>query len=67
MTRRRPSATNTLKYKVVGDNTWYTTTWGQASAIGLTVYFYSATEPTADGNYWHYDNNGKIIVWVKND
>ena len=61
------SATNTLKYKVVGDNTWYTTTWGQAGAIGLTVYFYSATEPTADGNYWHYDNNGKIIVWVKND
>ncbi len=37
-----------------------------------TKYFYSETEPklnadgTAyDGNYWHYDANGNIVVWKK--
>ena len=29
-----------------------------------TLYFYSETEPTKDGNYWHYDTDGKTpIVW----
>ncbi len=37
-----------------------------------TRYYYSETEPTLnaegtayDGNYWHYDNNGEIVVWTK--
>lgn len=29
-----------------------------------TVYYYSETEPSADGNYWHYVD-GEPCVWVK--
>jgi len=33
-----------------------------------TIYYYSATEPTDDGNYWHYDTDGKTpVVWTKQD
>ncbi len=28
-----------------------------------TIYYYSETMPTEDGNYWHYDANGEIAVW----
>ncbi len=28
-----------------------------------TCYYYSKTEPTTTGNYWHYDENGNIAVW----
>ncbi len=28
-------------------------------------YYYSETEPTTDGNYWYYDNDGNIVVWGK--
>jgi len=28
-----------------------------------TRYYYSETEPTTSGNYWHYDENGEIVVW----
>jgi hypothetical protein len=28
-----------------------------------TRYYYSETEPTAEGNWWHYDENGEIAVW----
>lgn len=27
-----------------------------------TIYYYSATQPTSSGNFWHYDTNGKTIV-----
>ena len=26
-------------------------------------FFYSESEPTSDGNYWHYDDSGKIVKW----
>ena len=30
------------------------------------LYYYSETEPTSDGYYWHYDLDGTTpIVWVK--
>ncbi len=29
----------------------------------VTRYYYSETEPTTDGNYWYYDNDGNIVVW----
>lgn len=35
----------------------------KAPASGKTVYFYSETQPTASGNYWHFDDNGAIAVW----
>jgi hypothetical protein len=28
-----------------------------------TRYYYSETEPTAEGNYWYYDNNNNIVEW----
>ncbi len=28
-----------------------------------TRYYYSETEPTDNGNYWHYDKNGEVAVW----
>jgi len=28
-------------------------------------YYYSEEEPTGEGNYWHYDEQGNIIVWEK--
>jgi hypothetical protein len=28
-----------------------------------TRYYYSETQPTAEGNWWHYDENGEIVVW----
>ncbi|MGM9971236.1 MAG: leucine-rich repeat domain-containing protein [Anaeroplasmataceae bacterium] len=26
-------------------------------------YYYSESEPTTDGNYWHYDSEGNIVIW----
>ncbi|MEG9430397.1 MAG: leucine-rich repeat domain-containing protein [Christensenellaceae bacterium] len=31
-----------------------------------TRYYYSDTEPTEEGNYWHYDTDGVTpVIWVK--
>ena len=27
------------------------------------VFFYSESEPTEPGNYWHFDENGTPVVW----
>ena len=31
--------------------------------ISATRYYYSESQPTVSGNYWHYDENGEIVVW----
>lgn len=28
-----------------------------------TNYFYSESDPHTTGNYWHYDENGNVVVW----
>lgn len=28
-----------------------------------TRYYYSETAPTTEGNFWHYDENGEIVIW----
>ena len=28
-----------------------------------TLYYYSQTQPTIAGNYWHYDENEEIEIW----
>jgi len=28
-----------------------------------TVYYYSQEEPTKEGNFWHYDEDGNVTVW----
>ena len=30
---------------------------------GCPVYWYSEAEPSESGSYWHYGENGEIIVW----
>ncbi|MBQ9730767.1 MAG: leucine-rich repeat domain-containing protein [Bacilli bacterium] len=39
--------------------------WNKVNYVsnGLTVYFYSESEPFSNGNYWHYDENKKPIKW----
>ncbi len=27
------------------------------------IYYFSEIQPTEQGNYWHYDDDGNIIVW----
>ncbi len=59
---------------------YYKGTEAQWNAIDLsksyftsvTRYYYSETEPALnsdgtayDGNYWHYDADGNIVVWKK--
>ena len=34
-----------------------------SNLTSATRYYYSETEPTAAGNYWHYDENGEVVVW----
>ena len=34
-----------------------------SNLTSATRYYYSETEPTAAGNYWHYDENGEAVVW----
>lgn len=33
--------------------------------VDSMVYFYSETEPTDDGFYWHYDTDGFPVIWAK--
>ena len=40
-------------------NSW-NSHWNYANC---PVYWYSETEPTTEGNYWHYGTNGEIVVW----
>ena len=37
---------------------------GNIGLTSATRYYYSETEPTEEGNFWHYDQNGKIAVWA---
>ena len=36
---------------------------GSSALTNVTRYYYSESEPTASGNYWHYDENGNVVVW----
>ncbi len=31
--------------------------------LRTTRYYYSETQPTKSGYYWHYGDNGEIVVW----
>ena len=33
------------------------------SALDAKIYFYSETEPTENGGFWHYDSTGTPILW----
>ena len=43
---------------------------GNSKLTSASLYYYSESEPSLnddgtayDGNYWHYDENGEIVVW----
>ena len=36
---------------------------GNTPLTNATRYYYSEEEPTAEGNFWHYDEDGNIVVW----
>ena len=51
---------------------WSAVAAGSAFPENVTVWFYSDTEPALnatgtayDGNYWHYDESGNVVVWKK--
>ena len=54
-------------------NVYYTGTEEEYDAITInsgntqlseaTVYYFSDSEPQANGNYWYYDENGKVKIW----
>ena len=31
-----------------------------------TRYYYSEEEPTEEGNFWHWGENGEVVVWGRN-
>ena len=44
-------------------NNVYIGDWGSNYLTNATRYYYSESQPTEEGNYWHYDENGEIAVW----
>ena len=47
----------------IENNELFVSTSGNLAFRLATVYYYSEVEPTIDGDFWHYDKNGKIVVW----
>ncbi len=33
------------------------------TSFDTTVYYYSETQPTTSGNFWHYGDNGRAVAW----
>ena len=52
-------------YYVGGANKWNRIDIGSDNTdlTDARIYYYLATEPTESGNYWYYDDSGKIAVW----
>jgi hypothetical protein len=56
------SAADWAEISITGSNR------GEDYLAKATRYYYSETQPDADdGNYWHYDADGAIAVWVKDE
>jgi hypothetical protein len=28
-----------------------------------TLYYYSEARPAEEGNYWHWGENGEVVIW----
>jgi hypothetical protein len=37
--------------------------WYNDSMKNAKRYYYSEKEPTEDGSFWHYDEDGEIVIW----
>ena len=44
---------------------WYGVSIGSGNSYltNAKCYYYSETQPAEVGNYWHYDENGNVVVW----
>ena len=43
---------------------WDDITFGEDALSYVKIYYFTETEPTDDGNYWHYDTDGKTpVIW----
>ena len=41
---------------------------GNGYFVNATIYYYSESEPTDNGKYWHYDTDDTTpIIWQKQD
>ena len=46
------------------DELWQNATINDETIKSATIYYYSEQEPSTEGNYWHYDTDGKTpIIW----
>lgn len=54
-----------------GDETQFQSIVGNSFYSGrgnITIYYYSETQPAQDGNFWHYDTDGKTpVIWKKEE
>ena len=50
----------TIYCEATGEPSGWDSNWNKSD---LPVYWYSESEPTESGNYWHYGANGEIVVW----
>lgn len=37
--------------------------YGNDNLTAATIYYYSESAPTENGNFWHYGKNGEIVEW----
>ncbi len=57
-----PTKIDTIYFK--GAKEEYTQLWKPEFLPNIEcVYFYSQTQPTKEGQYWHYDENGVPVKW----
>ena len=40
-----------------------TISYSNYDLTNATRYYYSESQPTEEGNFWHYDENGNLIKW----
>ena len=40
-----------------------TISYSNYNLTNATRYYYSESQPTEEGNFWHYDENGNVIKW----
>ena len=52
-------------YCLENDKPWDNTliALGNERLTDAKIYYYSASEPTEEGNFWHYNMLGEIEVW----
>ena len=52
---------------------WNKISFGSSNSnlTAATRYYYSESEPALNaegaynGNYWHYDSEGNVVIWIK--